>query len=97
MDANTQHTTESTHVASFNPEEHTDSAQKMGLVSSTASLNPEIWEQAKPMVAPMAWAWYDAHKNQKVAKIGGFYQVTIGSFGIAEMILTAIFGARPTA
>lgn len=97
MDANTKHVMESTHVPSFNPEEHADSAQSLGLVANTASLDPAIWEQAKPMVAPMAWAWYDAHKDQKVAKIGGFYQVTIGSFGIAQMILTAIFGPRPTA
>lgn len=96
MDANTPHTQESTHVPSFHPAEHVGDAQKLGLVK-TAELNPAVWDATKTMVAPFVWAWYDAHKGQKVAKIGGVYQVTIGSFGIAEMLLTAIFGTRPTA
>jgi hypothetical protein len=95
MDANTTHVMEASHVPSFNPAEHTESAQRLGLVSNV-NLDPAVWEAAKPMVAPMAWAWYDSHKDQKVAKLGGFYQITIGSFGIAEMLLTAIFGSRPS-
>lgn len=95
MDANTKHEQETTSLPAFDPNAHQASAQRLGLMSaSSTALNSQVWDQAKPMVAPMVWAWYDAHKDQKVAKIGGFYQVTLSSFGIAEMILTAIFGAR---
>jgi hypothetical protein len=96
MDANTQHETESTHVPPFNPDEHMMAASSgRHFVATTVKFDPALWERTKPMVAPMVWAWYESHKDQKVAKLGGFYQVTIGSFGIAEMVLAAVFGPRP--
>lgn len=85
-----------------NVEQHTDTLPAFdpgaiaprGLTSSVSTFDNAVWDKARPMVSPMAWAYYDTHKNQKVASIGGFFTVTLGSFGIAEMLITAIFGAR---
>lgn len=95
MDANAKVEQHTDALPAFDPNAHQAGAQRLGLMSSSSTaLNSQVWDQAKPMVAPMVWAWYDAHKDQKVAKIGGFFQVTVSSFGIAEMVITAIFGAR---
>jgi hypothetical protein len=63
-----------------------------------AALNPA--EQAVvdgliSKLAPYVWVWYEAHKDTKVTKIFGIYTVTIGSFGIAALIITQIFGSQP--
>lgn len=55
------------------------------------------WEEIKKVVAPYVWSWYDEHKDQKVTRLFGFYTVRVGSFGIAEAVITSIFGPRPTA
>lgn len=92
MDANAKVEQHTDALPAFKMEEHRSAA--LGLTSNVATVDPKIWDQSKQFVAPMVWAWYDAHKDQKVAKIGGFFQVTMSSFGIAEMVITAIFGAR---
>lgn len=65
--------------------------------STTSALNSTeqaLWVVMKDKLRPVIWQWYDEHKDQKVTKIFGVYTVTIGSFGIAEAIITHIFGAR---
>lgn len=91
-----EHTTE---LQAFVPADHATTASKMGLTSAVTAnqFDSAVWDKAKPMVAPMVWAWYDAHKDQKITTVFGFITITVSSFGIAEMVITAIFGARPTA
>jgi hypothetical protein len=92
---NTKVEVHATELQAFSPTDHAESAQRMGLTSTAANqFDSKVWDQAKPMVAPMVWAWYDAHKDQKITTVFGFITVTVSSFGIAEMVLTAIFGAR---
>lgn len=82
----------------FNPMDHQSDIQMRGLMSTgtaASGLNSQDWERVKPQVAPYVWAWYDQHKDNKVATILGVYRITVGSFRIAEMVITAIFGARP--
>jgi hypothetical protein len=90
MDKNTSVEQHTNSLPEFDP----SAMAPKGLTSSVSTFDNGVWDKAKPMVAPMAWAYYDSHKSQKVASIGGFFTVTLGSFGIAEMLLTAIFGAR---
>jgi len=54
------------------------------------------WAKVAALFGPMVWAWFDQHKNQKVTKLFGFFTITIGSFGIAEQVITSIFGPRPS-
>lgn len=82
----------------FNPMDHQSDTQMRGLMSTgtaATGLNSQDWERVKPQVAPYVWAWYDQHKDNKVATIMGVYRITVGSFRIAEMVITAIFGPRP--
>jgi hypothetical protein len=60
-----------------------------------AAIDVNGWEEIKKIVAPYVWSWYDEHKDMKVTKLFGVYTIRVGSFGIAEMVITAIFGARP--
>jgi len=70
-------------------------AQSRGFTMDTAAIDVSGWETYKPVIAPLVWAWYDQHKNQKITKLFGIITITVSSFGIAEAVLTAIFGPRP--
>lgn len=68
---------------------------EVGVTEDAArAFDPGLWELTKPMLRPRVWAWYDAHRDMKIAKIGGIFQIRLHSFGIAEMVITAIIGAR---
>lgn len=62
--------------------------------NSLSPLEKAGWEVAKVKLNPVAWAWYDEHKDLQVTKVLGFLTVRIGSFGIAEMVISSIFGPR---
>ena len=64
--------------------------------SELDNLAQTMWNGVKPQLNPIVWKWYDAHKDQKVTTILKVYTVTIGSFGIAEAIITHLFGPRPS-
>lgn len=81
-------------LPTFNPQTQPRLGTARGLMA-TAQVDLKGWDTIKPMVAPFVWSYYDQHKDDKVTKLFGFYTVTVGSFGIAEMLLTAIFGPRP--
>lgn len=85
-----------TTLNSFNPMDHQRDTQVRSLVSTGAAsgLDSQDWERVKPKIAPYVWAWYDQHKDDRIATILGVYRITVGSFHIAEMVLTAIFGTR---
>lgn len=53
-------------------------------------------DDLRAKLAPVAWSWYDNHKGDSVKRLFGVYTVSIGSFGIAEAVLTFIVGPRPT-
>lgn len=72
--------------------------QMTAFSASAAGLNAierGTWDVLKIKMLPYIWQWYDAHKNQKVTTILKVYTITIGSFGIAEAIITHLFGERP--
>ena len=92
MDENTTLDQHETTLNGFNPADH---QRQLGLLTTETSADAQAWESMRPKVAPLVWAWYDQHKDNRVATLGGFYRITVGSFHIAEMVITAIFGARP--
>jgi hypothetical protein len=53
-----------------------------------------IWEDIRYTLRPIVWRWYDEHKGQKITTLFKVYTVKISSFGIAEAVLTSVFGAR---
>jgi hypothetical protein len=53
-----------------------------------------MWDAVKTQIAPYIWQWFDTHKDQKVTTIAGIYTIRIGSFGIAEAILSKLFAPR---
>lgn len=92
MDQNAQIDQHETTLNEFNPMDH---QRQLGLVGATDAADPQEWERLKRKVTPLVWSWYDQHKDDRIATLGGFYRITVSSFRITEMVLTAIFGARP--
>lgn len=97
MDRNAQVEQHETTLNGFNVMDHQADVQASGVAANTTAVDPSAWESMKPKVAPYIWAWYDSHKDQKVATIGGFFPIRVSSFHIAEMVITAIVGPRPQA
>lgn len=69
--------------------------QQFNANGALVGLEKALWETLRQKLTPLAWAWYDAHKDQQVTKIFGVYTVRVGSFGIAEAIITNLLGPRP--
>lgn len=59
------------------------------------AIEQTIWNDIKPKLAPIAWAWFNEHKNDSW-KLFKFIPISVGSFGLVEFAITSLFGPDPS-